>query len=47
VRIIMHGDGRTSPKHFDPRVLSAFAAARARMRDIYAEMIELPDAKAA
>ena len=47
VRIIMHGDGRTSPKHFDPRVLSAFVSARAAMRDIYQEMIELPHAQAA
>jgi putative two-component system response regulator len=47
VRIILHGDGRTSPKHFDPRVLSAFTATRARMRDIYEEMTDLPNAKAA
>jgi putative two-component system response regulator len=47
VRIIMHGDGRTSPKHFDPRVLSAFVSARAAMRDIYQEMIDLPHAQAA
>jgi putative two-component system response regulator len=47
VRIILHGDGRTSPKHFDPRVLSAFSATRARMRDIYEEMTDLADVKAA
>jgi putative two-component system response regulator len=47
VRIIMHGDGRTSPKHFDPCVLSAFAAVCTRMRDIYEAMIDLPNAKAA
>jgi putative two-component system response regulator len=47
LRIIMHGDGRTSPKHFDPCVLSAFAAVCTRMRDIYEAMIDLPNAKAA
>jgi putative two-component system response regulator len=47
VRIIMHGDGRSSPKHIDPRVLSAFVSARAAMRDIYQEMIDLPHAQAA
>jgi putative two-component system response regulator len=47
VRIITHGDGRTSPKHFDPCVLSAFAAVCTRMRDIYEAMIDLPNAKAA
>ena len=47
VRIIMHGDGRTSPKHFDPRVLSAFVNTRAAMRDIYEEMTDLPHAHAA
>ena len=47
VRIITEGDGRTSPKHFDPRVLSAFQTIHLRMRDIYEELVDHCDEKAA
>jgi putative two-component system response regulator len=33
--IMTEGDARTSPLHFDPRVLEAFIAEAARMRDIF------------
>jgi putative two-component system response regulator len=47
VRIITEGDGRTSPRHFDPRVLSAFATIHSRMREIYEELVDRCDEKAA
>ena len=47
VRIITHGDGRTSPKHFDPRVLSAFIGNHERMRDIYEQLVDDASEKAA
>ncbi len=34
-QIIMEGDGRTIPRHFDPDVLAAFIRTRARFNDIY------------
>jgi len=40
VRIITMGDGRTSPRHFDPRVLSAFVAVQSRLRDLYEELAD-------
>jgi HD-GYP domain-containing protein (c-di-GMP phosphodiesterase class II) len=47
VRIITHGDGRTSPKHFDPCVLSAFIENHERMRDIYEQLVDDASEKAA
>lgn len=47
VRIISCGDGRTSPKHFDPRVLSAFISIRQRMQDIYEQLLDCGSEKAA
>ncbi len=34
--IICHGDGRTSPSHFDPDVLAAFRNRHLRLREIFA-----------
>jgi putative two-component system response regulator len=39
-RIIMRGDGRTSPSHFDPAVLAAFKASAERLRDIYESLAD-------
>ncbi|HSE49499.1 MAG TPA: HD domain-containing phosphohydrolase [Terriglobales bacterium] len=33
--IILHGDGRTLPQHFDPEVLDGFRRLRERFEDIY------------
>jgi putative two-component system response regulator len=33
--VIMKGDGRTEPSHFDPMVLEAFARSHEEMADIY------------
>jgi putative two-component system response regulator len=38
--VILEGDGRTDPKHFDPRVLSAFIQVRHRFAEIYAANID-------
>jgi len=35
VDIILRGDGRTSPRHFDPTVLAAFGGNHAAFRDIF------------
>jgi putative two-component system response regulator len=37
MEIIVSGDGRTAPGHFDPRVLGTFAAKASRFAEIYAE----------
>jgi putative two-component system response regulator len=37
VKIIMEGDGRTQPVHFDPMILDAFKKLSARFRDIFEE----------
>jgi len=37
VKIIMEGDGRTQPLHFDPMILDAFKKLSERFRDIFEE----------
>jgi putative two-component system response regulator len=39
-RILLHGDERTQPMHFDPRVLAAFAELQADFATIYAKLQE-------
>lgn len=38
VRILMEGDGRTSPAHFDPRVLEAFGAIHLQFEEIFGRL---------
>jgi putative two-component system response regulator len=38
--IILNGDGRTNPGHFDPQALAAFKSRLARFDDIYRELTE-------
>jgi putative two-component system response regulator len=40
MRIIMEGDGRTRPAHFDPRVLEAFGANGRRFDGIFEQKQE-------
>lgn len=44
-RIILQGDGRTLPEHFDPVVLTAFKALKNMFKDIYEQsvMMEMPN----
>lgn len=42
VKIIIKGDNRTKPRHFDPAVLDAFQRGAAVCRDIYAANADLP-----
>ncbi len=39
LEVLTHGDGRTSPDHFDPSVLSAFQASAPRLEQIYEELV--------
>ncbi len=41
VRIILEGDGRTSPNHFDPDILAIFSKIHNKFNDVY---IQHPDA---
>lgn len=37
--VIVNGDGRTMPNHFDPAVLNAFKATESRFKDIYESFV--------
>ena len=43
VKIILEGDGRTQPIHFDPMILNAFSKLANRFRDIFEEHADQPD----
>jgi putative two-component system response regulator len=47
IRIIACGDGRTSPRHFDPEVLAAFVRIAPRMRDVFQQHVDITAEKAA
>jgi putative two-component system response regulator len=36
--IIVHGDGRTLPEHFDPQLLAVFREAHPRLQTIYSQL---------
>jgi len=46
-RIIVSGDGRTSPRHFDPDILAAFTRITPRMREIFEAHVDGAAEKAA
>jgi len=35
MQIMLEGDDRTQPKHFDPKILAAFEKIADKFRDIY------------
>ncbi len=37
-QILLRGDGRTRPGHFDPELLSAFGTVKDRFAEIYGSM---------
>jgi len=43
LQVIMQGDGRTHPDHFDPMILSAFVKLADRFRDIFEEHSDASD----
>lgn len=43
LQIMLKGDGRTRPEHFDPQLLSTFAKMAERFREIYEEHADLSE----